>query len=137
MAAAVERALRERAYGVWSQALRSLFETREHDADAECGPRQSIRLWIWRTCASAGPRNGAVFKPNSRNMHLAGNLASCAKVNISKKSALLDPRVREHAPSAGFEERCNSDYTRRDAVSSLRRLKRLCKYKFNGARGSL
>ena len=46
MAAAVERALRERAHGVWSRAVRALFETREHDADAECGSRPSIRLWI-------------------------------------------------------------------------------------------
>ena len=77
---------------------------------------------------SSGLDNETALTLNFKNMHLAGNLASCAKVNTSKKSALLDPRMREYAPSAGFEERCNSDYTRRDAVSSPRRLKRLCKY---------
>ena len=46
MAAAVERALRERAYDVWSRAVRALFQTRERDADAEGGLRQSTRLWI-------------------------------------------------------------------------------------------
>ena len=60
---------------------------------------------------SSGLDNETALTLNFRNMHLAGNLASCAKVNTSKKSALLDPRMREYAPSAGFEERCNSDYT--------------------------
>ena len=51
-------------------------------------------------------------------MQSAGNLACCAKVNIRQNSALLDPRMREYTPSAGSEQRCDSDYARLDTVAS-------------------
>ena len=51
-------------------------------------------------------------------MQSAGNLACCAKVNIRQNWVLLDPRMREYTPSAGSEQRCDSDYARLDMVAS-------------------
>ena len=69
------------------------------------------------------PRNGAevaVIKPNCRIMQLAGNFGNFPKVNIRQNSALLNPSRLDYAPSAGFEQRCNSDYTRPNALASPR-----------------
>ena len=59
--------------------------------------------------------------PNCRNMQFGGNLGNFAKVIIRQNSALLDPRMREYTPSAGSEQRCDSDYARLDTVASPRR----------------
>ena len=56
-------------------------------------------------------------------MQLAGNFGNFPKVNITQKSALLDPRMREYAPSAGFEQRCDSDSATREGAVRWQRAK--------------
>ena len=65
-------------------------------------------------------------------MQLAGNFGNFPKVNITQKSALLDPRMLDYAPSTGWTRRCNSDFATLDAVPSPQRQKRPCNYKVNG-----
>ena len=63
----------------------------------------------------------AVVTPNCRTRQLAGDFGNFPKVRNRQNSALLNPRMRDYAPSTGFEQHCNSDYTREDAVPSPRR----------------